>query len=218
MNRKLILGSIFLIALSVTAYVLLVVIPAKVARQTYDGAKQLGRDIEKAFNFIPEVTVNNTVVLQQQSPVLELATLSQTFQHQYKWTNTWLKSTKEIRISGTFVAKVGFNLDRRFAVQVNDDKATVFLPEPIILSLEPQGDVKFEDENGIWNLVNDEDRSRALNAFQLDGRKYAQQADFIGQSKIEAEKKISDVLKMHVKEVEYIYVTEPIRNVQIQKP
>lgn len=218
MNRKLILGSIFLIALSIAAYVILVVIPAKVARQTYDGAKQLGRDIEKAFNFTPEVTVNNTVVLQQQSPVLELATLSQTFQHQYKWTNTWLKSTKEIRISGTFVAKVGFNLDRRFAIQIDNERATVFLPEPIILSLEPQGDVKFEDENGIWNLVKDEDRSRALNAFQLDGRKYAQQADFVGQAKNEAEKKISDVLKLHVKEVEFIYITEPIRDVQIEKP
>jgi hypothetical protein len=218
MNRKLVLGSVFLIALSIAAYVLLVVIPGKVARQAYDGAKQLGRDIENAFNFTPEVTVNNTVVLQQQSPILELATLSQTFQHQYKWTNTWLKSTKEIRISGTFVAKVGFNLDRRFAVQVDDDKATVFLPEPIILSLEPQGDVKFEDENGIWNLVKDEDRSRALNAFQLDGRRYAQQADFVAQAKAEAEKKISDILKLHVKEVQFIYVTEPIRSVQIEKP
>jgi hypothetical protein len=218
MNRKLVLGSVFLIALAIAAYVLLVVIPGKVAQQAYDGAKRLGKDIENAFNFTPEVTVNNTVVLQQQSPILELATLSQTFQHQYKWTNTWFKSTKEIRISGTFVAKVGFNLDRRFAVQVDDDKATVFLPEPIILSLEPQGDVKFEDENGIWNLVKDEDRSRALNAFQLDGRKYAQQADFVAQAKNEAEKKISDILKLHVKEVQFIYVTEPIRNVQIEKP
>jgi hypothetical protein len=218
MNRKLVLGSVFLIALAIAAYVLLVVIPGKVAQQAYDGAKRLGKDIENAFNFTPEVTVNNTVVLQQQSPILELATLSQTFQHQYKWTNTWFKSTKEIRISGTFVAKVGFNLDRRFAVQVDDDKATVFLPEPIILSLEPQGDVKFEDENGIWNLVKDVDRSRALNAFQLDGRKYAQQADFVAQAKNEAEKKISDILKLHVKEVQFIYVTEPIRNVQIEKP
>jgi hypothetical protein len=218
MNRKLVLGSVFLIALAIAAYVLLVVIPGKVAQQAYDGAKRLGKDIENAFNFTPEVTVNNTVVLQQQSPILELATLSQTFQHQYKWTNTWLKSTKEIRISGTFVAKVGFNLDRRFAVQVDDDKATVFLPEPIILSLEPQGDVKFEDENGIWNLVKDEDRSRALNAFQLDGRRYAQQADFVAQAKTEAEKKISDILKLHVKEVQFVYVTEPIRNLQIEKP
>lgn len=218
MNRKLILGSVFLIALAIAAYVILVVIPAKVARQTYDGAKQLGRDIERALNFTPEVTVNNTVVLQQQSPVLELATLSQTFQHQYKWTNTWLKSTKEIRITGTFVAKVGFNLDKRFAVQIDDNVATVFLPDPVILSLEPQGDVKYEDENGIWNVVKDEDRSKALNAFQLDGRRYAQQADFVGQARIEAEKKISDILKVHAKEVRFIYVDEKIRSVEIEKP
>jgi hypothetical protein len=218
MNRKLILASVFLVALSIAAYVILVVIPTKVAQRTYDGAKQLGRDIEEAFNFTPEVTVNNTVVLQQQSPILELATVSQTFQHQYKWTNTWLKSTKEIRISGTFVAKVGFNLEKRFAVQIDDDKATVFLPDPVILSLEPQGDVKYEDENGIWNVVKDEDRSRALNAFQVDGRRYAQQADFVGQAKVEAEKKITDILKLHVKEVQFIYVDEGIRSVKIEKP
>jgi hypothetical protein len=138
MNRRLILISIFLVAVSIAAYVIFVVIPTQVAQRTYDGAKQLGRDIEEAFNFTPEVTVNNTVVLQQQTPVLELATLSQTFQHQYKWTNTWLKSTKQIKISGTFVAKVGFNLDRRFAVQIDDDKATVFLPDPVVLYLKPQ--------------------------------------------------------------------------------
>ncbi len=218
MNRKLVFASIFLIALSIAAYVLLVVIPAKVAQQAYDGAKQLGKDIESALNFTPEVVVNNTVVLQQQSPVLELATLSQTFQHQYQWTNTWLKSTKEIRISGTFVAKVGFNLEKRFAVQIDDDKATVFLPEPVILSLEPQGDVKYEDENGIWNMVKDDDRSRALNAFQLDGRRYAQQADFVGQAKLEAEKKMTDILKLHVKQVQFIYVDEGIRSIQIEKP
>jgi hypothetical protein len=218
MNRRLILISIFLVAVSIAAYVIFVVIPTQVAQRTYDGAKQLGRDIEEAFNFTPEVTVNNTVVLQQQTPVLELATLSQTFQHQYKWTNTWLKSTKQIKISGTFVAKVGFNLDRRFAVQIDDDKATVFLPDPVVLSLEPQGDVKFEDENGIWNWVDSEDRSKAVNAFQLDGRKYAQQADFVGQAKVEAEKKISEILKLHVKEVQFIYVNEDIRSIKIEKP
>ena len=218
MSRKLVLASIFLVVLSIAAYVIIVVIPTKLAQRTYEGAKQLGRDIEKAFNFTPEVTVNNTVVLQQQSPILELATLSQTFRHQYKWTNTWLNSTKEIRISGTFVAKVGFNLDKRFAVRIDDEKATVFLPEPVILSLEPQGDVKFEDENGIWNWVDNTDRSKAVNAFQLDGRKYAQQADFVGQAKVEAEKKMTDILKLHVKEVQFIYVTEDIRNVQIEKP
>jgi hypothetical protein len=218
MNRRLILISIFLVAVSIAAYVIFVVIPTQVAQRTYDGAKQLGRDIEEAFNFTPEVTVNSTVVLQQQTPVLELATLSQTFQHQYKWTNTWLKSTKQIKISGTFVAKVGFNLDRRFAVQIDDDKATVFLPDPVVLSLEPQGDVKFEDENGIWNWVDSEDRSKAVNAFQLDGRKYAQQADFVGQAKVEAEKKISEILKLHVKEVQFIYVNEDIRSIKIEKP
>jgi hypothetical protein len=155
--------------------------------------------------------VNNTVVIQQQAPVFELATLSQKFQHQYQWTNEWLGSTKQIRITGSFNAKAGFDLDRRFAIEINEKKATVILPEPRILSLEPQGDIKFEDENGVWNWVNADDRSKAINAFQSDARKYSEQADFVSQAKVEAEKKLSAILKSYAEEIEFRYATEAVR-------
>jgi hypothetical protein len=209
--RKLILYIIFLVVLAVAAYTIIVVIPTQLAERSYEGAKQLGRDIEEAFNFTPEVTVNNTVVLQQQTAIFELATLSQKFEHRYNWKNTWMGSTKEIRITGTFDAKVGFELNKRFAIQIEEEKAIVVLPVPIILSLEPLGDMKFEDENGVWNWVNNQDRSAAVNSFQLDARKYALEADFVEQGKVEAEKKITEVLKMHVKDVEFRYATEPVR-------
>ena len=95
-NRKLVLLIVLLVTLSIAAYTLLVFIPSRLAQQSYEGAKQIGRDIAKAFNVTPEITVNNTVVLQQQTPILELATLSQKFQHHYDWTNTWLGSTKKL--------------------------------------------------------------------------------------------------------------------------
>jgi hypothetical protein len=210
-NRKIILYIILLTAVAVTAYIVVVVIPTRLAQRTYEGAQQLGKDIKGIFNFTPEVTVNNTVVIQQQAAILELATLSQSFSHQYKWSNTRFGSTKEIQIEGSFVAKVGFDLDKRFAIQLQDEKAIVLLPEPRLLSLEPLADVKFEDENGIINWVDNNDRSTALNSFQTDARQYAQQADFIGQAKIEAENKIKPILLTRVKEVEFRYVTEPIR-------
>src|SRR6187431_2788363 len=109
-SRKLILWIVLLITLCVAAYVLLVYLPRRMAEQAYEGARQIGHDISEVFKFTPEVRVNNTVVLQQQTPILELATLSQKFKHEYAWTNTWLNSTKKIKITGTFEAKAGFDL------------------------------------------------------------------------------------------------------------
>jgi len=204
-NRKIILIIVLLIALSAASYILLVIIPARLAQQTYDGAKQIGHDISEAFQFTPEITVNNTVVLQQQTPILELATVNQTFQHEYEWTNTWLGSTKKIYIRGSFAAKAGFDLHERFSITVYDDKAIVTLPEPKLLSIESLGDVKFEDEQGIINWVSMEDRSRAMNAYIADARKYAETASFVRDARTEMEHKLTEILRQHGKTVEIRY-------------
>lgn len=204
-NRKLFLVTVFLIVVSVTAYVLLVYIPSKMAKQTYDGARQIGRDIANIFHITPEITVNNIVVLQQQTPILELATVSQKFQHHYDWTNTWLGSTKKINIQGTFEAKAGFDLSQKFSIDINSDRAVVTLPPPKLLSIEPSGDVRFADENGVWNWVDAKDRSRAMNAFTKDARRYGQEAKFVEQSKTAMENKLREIFSHHGMQVEFRY-------------
>lgn len=208
-RAKLILIIILLITGCIAAYVIVVVIPTQLAQRSYDGAKQIGRDISKAFQFTPEITVNNTVVLQQQTPILELATLAQDFQHEYEWTNTHFGSTKKITIKGSFKAKAGFDLNKRFALEITDDKALVFLPKPQLLSIESLNDVKFEDESGYWNWVNMEDRSKAINAFNTDARKYAQQAEFVSKAQQSMEEKLREILKLHGKEMEIHYSESP---------
>ena len=204
-NRRIILYIALLTAICATAYILFVVIPRKAVEQAYDGAKKIGHDIRDAFQFTPEVTVNNTVVLQQQREILELAVLSQQFRHEYDWTNTWMGSTKKIHIKGTFEAKAGFNLREKFSIDVSEDKAIVTLPEPVLLSLTPRPDISFADENGIWNWVSPEDRSKAINAFNQDAMSYAKQADFIAQAKLNMEKKLGEILRSHGKTLEVRY-------------
>lgn len=196
-NRKLVLLILLLITLSITAYVLIVVIPARLAEKAYDGARQLGQDFREAFHFTPEVTVNNTVVLQQQVPILELATLSQKFQHRYEWSNTWMKSTKKIEITGTFEAKAGFDLQKKFTISIDDTVATVTLPAPQLLSLESLHDVVFRDENGLWNWVDAADRSAAMNAYTADARRYAEQATFVADAQQAFEARIREIMKRH---------------------
>lgn len=204
-NKKIILFVVLLVAVSAAAYFMLVVIPAKVARQTYDGAKQIGEDVARVFQLTPEITVNNTIVLQQKSPVLELATIKQQFQHQYSWTNTWAGSTKKININGIFESKAGFDLNKRFSITIHGEHATVLLPLPQVLSVELVGDIKFSDEHGIWNWINQQDRANAIEAFQRDARRYAEQADFIQLAKNSAEEKLAAILKTHGKTAQIVF-------------
>jgi len=207
-NKKIVLVILLLIVLSASAYFMLVVIPAKVAQQTYDGARQIGKDIAGAFQLTPEVTVNNTIVLQQKTPVLELATIKQQFQHEYAWKNTWAGSTKKITIKGVFESKAGFDLQKRFSVALQEDRAIIVLPSPQVLSVELIGDVTFSDEHGIWNWVNQQDRANAIEAFQRDARTYARQADFIQLAKKKAEEKLSAIFKAHGKTAEIVFVED----------
>jgi hypothetical protein len=198
-SRKIILLIILLITVSISAYVIVVVIPSRLAAKTYEGAKQIGHDISKIFQFTPEVKVNNVIVLQQQTPILELATVSQKFQHQYEWTNTRLYSTKKINISGTFEAKAGFDLKQKFIIDINADDATITIPHAKILSTELLGDVKFQDEHGVWNWIDHRDREAALNSFQQDARNYASEAEFIKQAEVNIEKELRLIFESHGK-------------------
>lgn len=204
-NRKITLVIILLITLSLAAYVILVVIPTQLAERSYDGARRIGQDIREALQVTPTITVNNTVVLQQQTPVLELSTVSQSFRHEYEWINTWMGSTKKIEIAGTFEAKAGFNLQKKFQVDISEDKAIVTLPPPELLSLESNADITYRDENGIWNWVNQEDRTRATNAFITDARRYAQSSDIPSMAREHLEKQLTQIFSTHGLPVEFRY-------------
>ena len=192
---------------TIAAYILLVTIPTKLAQRSYEAAKTLGKDFRNTFQFTPEIKVNNTIVLNQQTPLMELSVLSQNFQHRYIWVNSWLGSTKKIFITGTFDAKAGFDLQKKFTVSLQDGKAIVTLPEPVVLSIESKGDIEYRDEQGIWNWVDTEDRTRATNAFLSDARRYANQAAFVQDARRDMEEKLRALMKPYADEVEVRYST-----------
>lgn len=200
-SRNLKLLIILIVAATLAAYVIAVVIPTQLAKRSYEAAKTLGEDFRKIFQFTPEITVNNTLVLNQQTPVLELAVLNQNFEHRYTWTNSWLGSTKKIFISGTFDAKAGFDLNEKFSIRLQGDVVSVSLPEPTILSIESAGDVEYRDEQGIWNWVSMDDRTKATNAFITDARKQAEQLAFLEDAKLQMETRLRELLKPYAKEV-----------------
>lgn len=201
MSRNLKLIIALIIVATIASYVMFVVIPSQLAERGYQAARSLGEDFKKAFQFTPEVTVNKTVVLHQQTPILEMAVLAQNFEHHYTWTNTWLNSTKQIFITGTFEAKAGFDLNQKFSIVLKDDKAIITLPEPKILSVESSGDIMYRDENGVWNWIDAEDRTRATNAFIQDARTFATHAQFVNDAKVQMEQRLRLLLQPYAKEV-----------------
>src|SRR5687767_1911843 len=108
---------------TIAAYVILVIIPTQLAKRSYEAAQALSEDFREAFQFTPEVLVEHTIVVNQQTPVLELAVLSQNFEHRYKWENKWMCSTKQIAINGSFEAKTGFDLQQKFSISLQNDTA-----------------------------------------------------------------------------------------------
>lgn len=200
-SRNLKLLIVLIIVGAIATYVIFVTIPTQLTKRSYEAAKTLGEDFRKAFQFTPEITVDRTIVLNQQTPVLELAVLSQNFGHNYTWTNAWLGSTKQIFITGTFEAKAGFDLHQKFKITLIDDTAYVTLPEPTLLSLESQGDITYRDENGIWNWVDMNDRTKATNAFIKDAHEFAAQAAFVKDAQAKMETQIKVLLTPYAKEV-----------------
>lgn len=209
-NLKLLIILILVGALA--TYVVAVIIPTQLAKRSYEAARTLGEDFKKAFQLTPEITVGNTIVLNQQTTLLELAVMSQNFGHTYTWTNTWMGSTKQIIIAGSFQAKAGFDLNKKFSITLKDDQAIVVMPEPTLLSVETLGDITYRDEQGIWNWVDTKDRTNATNAFITDARRYALQAAFVKDARSKMEEQVTALLKPHAREVIFNYSsTEKIR-------
>jgi hypothetical protein len=209
-SRKIVLWITLLMTICLSVYILAIVIPRKFAEQTYQGAKRIGLELGQLLNTTPEIRVNNTIVLGQEIGVLELATLSQKFQHQYTWENRWMNSTKKIFITGQFQAKAGFNLEHSFRVAIQNQHAIVTLPPPQLLSLESLGDYSFRDEHGVWNWVDNDDRAQALNSFTQDAKRYAERATFIEGAKKNIEEKITGVFNSHNMTVSFEYAAIPI--------
>ena len=205
MTRNLRLLIALILVLTIAGYVIFVTIPTEIANRSYAGARTLGQDIRDALQFTPEIRVGNTIVLNQQTSSFELAVLEQNFEHRYAWSNSWLGSTKKIFISGSFEAKLGFDLHKKFSITLVKDNAYVTLPEPSTLSVESLGDISYRDEHGVWNWVDMEDRTRATNAFIRDARRFASRPEFSKDAKPEIEKRLRALLDPYADQVVFQY-------------
>ncbi|HEV2965326.1 MAG TPA: DUF4230 domain-containing protein, partial [Chthoniobacterales bacterium] len=70
---------------------------------------------------------------------------------------TWAGSSKRIKLSGTFLAKAGFDLRQDVTVDVHPDEIVIQLPHAEIVGIEEKHVDVLTLENGLWNHISGAD-------------------------------------------------------------
>ncbi len=136
--------------------------------------EELGRKARDSFvelaHLQPKVTVNDRVYLEQTTTVAELAVLARRVQVEHEMLHTWAGSTKRIKLHGTYLVKAGFDLRKKFTVNIQPNEIVIDLPHAQILSVE-QEQVEVQTlENGLWNRISPDDVQSQLAALPAQAR------------------------------------------------
>jgi hypothetical protein len=190
--------AIVMIGGGIAAYIVLVKAPSDLARNTAEGIREF-------FNFTPRVQVGQTVVIEQNMPVLEVATVSRSLFADHTWSHTWLASTKTLELQGTFTAKAGFDLHEPFHIIIERSPLRVVaeLPRPKILSLQMDSYRVVKDDDGWWNRITDRDRERAFQDLQAVARTKVETSGILTEAQATAESRIREVVERNGSVVEF---------------
>jgi hypothetical protein len=191
--------SVAALAIALAVYVIFVKVPTDLAHNAAEG-------IRRNFNVTPEVRLNETVVVQQSSPILELATVSKSLMVEDTYTHTFLGSTKVLVVRGIFTAKAGYDLKQRFLLRIttNPTKITAEFPEPKLLSLEMTRYEVVRDESGWWNYITHEEREVAVNRLQEKARQQVLASGLLHDAQTLMENQLHTLLGAHGVPVEVL--------------
>jgi len=193
-----ILAALLFIGGTVAAYRLLIQAPAKLAHATAEGLRTL-------FHVTPRVTINETVIIEQNSPILEVATVSRQLFVDHEWSHTWLGSTKSLHVRGAFTAKAGYDLQKPFEINITPSplSVTARLPHPEVLSMQMDSFEVLRDENGWWNRLTEEDRTGAVTTLQTLARSKAERSGILEEVQRSAEERIREIVEKNGAPVEF---------------
>jgi len=148
--------------------------PGRTASGSLTRLEQLGREARDSFvklaHLQPKVTVNDRVYLEQTTSVAELAVLARRVQVEHEMMHTWAGSTKRVRLHGTYLVKAGFDLRKKFTVNIRPNEIVIELPHAQILSVEEEKVEVLALENGLWNRISPGDVEKELAALSSQAR------------------------------------------------
>lgn len=180
--------------------------PARVVETTAEAARvaavRAANAIKEVFQVEPQIQVQSKVIQLQSSPILELALIERDYYITREWAGRHvikgipITGEKSVKVSGTFRAKAGFDLEKQFSISVSemDKKINVHLPTAELLSVSIADDLALETKSGFLNKVKDETRASAINDFRRDAEAHAVASDLLSQAQKEAEQRLREAL------------------------
>jgi len=170
--------------------------PTRTIGQGTEDLERLGRDLRSAFIDIahlqPRITINNrTVVDENASPTAELATLTRQLKVKREFAHTWAGSSKRIKLSGTFLAKAGFDLRQDVTVDVRPEEIVIQLPHAEIIGVEEKHVDVLALENGLWNHISGADLENELAQLPEMARRQANEIGLPAEAEQELQRQIA---------------------------
>ena len=143
----------------------------------------------------PEVREGTQVVWGQTSARTEVIVAAKKIEVGYDWEHRWMGSRKVIRLTQSYEVKAGFDLAKPFWIELGPTgaEATAHLPNPEILAVTPVGEVSYQDEDGWWNKVTNEDRAGALQALVAEARERGEQGPLLAEAKKMTGSRLTDL-------------------------
>jgi len=192
-SAALFLGLVIFVGIGVRACLDL---PAKLASRTVGGVREgISEVFVDLLHVRPEVREGTQVVWGQTSARTEVIVAAKKIEVGYDWEHRWMGSRKVIRLTQSYEVKAGFDLAKPFWIELGPTgaEATAHLPNPEILAVTPVGEVSYQDENGWWNKVTNEDRAGALEALVAEARKQGEQEPLLDEAKEMAGSRLTDL-------------------------
>ena len=185
----------FLIIFGVTAWLVFFYFPKK----TLSVAGDLAATVKNVFGLSPQVTINQKIVSKRTNEILELAMIEQDFDVEHETSHTWMRSEKKITLRGTYRAKIGFNLQKGFNIEVHRGglfgrgEIILQLPHAEILSVEPL-DVQKSKTSGLINWVTNKDMEDATHGLAELAQDKASKLDMLEDAEKRIENRLNDAL------------------------
>ena len=173
-------------------------LPGKIASRTVTGVREgVAEVFVDLLHVRPEVREGTKVVWGQTSARTEVIVAAKKIEVGYDWEHRWLGSRKVIRLTQTYEVKAGFDLGKSFWVELGpgEGQATAHLPAPEILAVTPMGEVSYRDEDGWWNKVTDEDRSKALAALSGEAKRQGERGPLLEEARELAGSRLVDLAR-----------------------
>ena len=178
--------------------------------ETRRTAQAIAAEFQRTVQFVPEIRVNSTVLVEPTTEILELVTAEKKMVVRHRWSHTWLQSSKSLEIEATFTGKAGFDLEEPFRVHLDPltKGVSADLPPPKLLALSMSEVRVLKDEDGLWNKLTPEDREKAFAALDVEARRAMLNSGLLAQARQSIEARIRELLQRGSQNFQFVSPTD----------